>query len=174
MNKKVRNWSLSAGGIVFLVVFVVFVLEPLIERINKIQQGIRVAELEVKEGLRVQAQKKEIVEEYKKYGHYIKQAGISVREKTGNFLKELERTSQEANLSVISLTPSEILENGQKTHYRADFKAEGDMEEVLFFFNKIQESKLLIKVDKFSLSPKDKTATDLKLDAKIGMSLPRN
>ena len=174
MTKKVRNWSLITGVIVFLVVFFVFVLGPLVEKINKVQQKMRASELEVKESLRVQVQKEEIIEEYKKYESYLKQAGISERERIGNFLKELERISQEANLSVISLNPSEVVEEAQSVVYSADFKAEGGMEEVLFFFNKIQESKLLIRVDDFSLSPKDKTATGLKLDVKVGMSLPRN
>ena len=143
MNKKIRNWGLIAGGIVLIVVFIVFILGPLVEKINRIQKGIKVAELEVKEGLRVQIQKKEIMEEYKKYEPYLKNAGISVRERTGNFLKELERTSQEANLSVNSLTPSEITEDSQKIVYGADFKSEGDMEEILFFFSKIQDDAIL-------------------------------
>ena len=61
MNKKIRNWGLIVGGVGFFVVFIFFVLGPLVGRIRLIQKSIKIAELEVQEGLRVQIQKKEII-----------------------------------------------------------------------------------------------------------------
>ena len=173
MNKKLKNIAFGVCGIIFLLVFSVFVIRPLTKRIKRVQQDVRLAEAKVRNSLTVQNRKEEIVAEYGKYKLYLTQAGTSERQRVGSFLKELERISQEANLSVTSLNPQKVKDQDNSLLYSADFKAEGDIEEILFFFSKIQESKLLVKVDKFSLSPKDRAANILSLDAKIGMSLPQ-
>jgi len=174
MNKKLRNTVFSIIGIVFVFLLFGFILRPLVKKINKVQQDIRLAEARVRKGLIVQAKKDDIIEEYKRYKFYLNQKGISERQKVGNFLKELERISQEANVSVTSLNPQETKAEDELRFYSADLKAEGDIEEILFFFSKLQESKLLVGVDKFSLSPKDKAANILVLDAKLSMSLPQD
>ncbi len=173
MSKRVRNIVLGLAGLTFIGLLFIFVFKPLMEKINKVQQDIRLAEAEVKRSLGVQSKKEEIIQEYKKYKPYLTQAGITERQRIGTFLKELERTTQEANLSVTSLNPQEVQAQDNSLFYGADLKAEGDIEEILFFFSKIQESKLLVKINKFSLTPKDEAANTLSLDAKIGMSLPK-
>ncbi len=173
MNKKLKNIVFGACVVIFVLVFSVFVIMPLTKKIKKVQQDVRLAEAKVRNGLIVQSRKEEIIVEYKKFQSYLTQAGESERQRVGSFLKELERISQEANLSVTSLNPQKVKDQDSSLLYSADLKAEGDIEEILFFFSKIQESKLLVKVDKFSLSPKDRAANILSLDAKIGMSLPQ-
>ena len=173
MNKKLRNIALSLAGLVLVGLLFIFVFKPLIQKIDKVGQSVRLAEAQIKKSLIVQSRKEEIAQEYKKYQPYLSQAGTTERQRLGTFLKELERISQEANLSVTSLNPQEVKIQDESLFYGADLKAEGDIEEILFFFSKIQESKLLVKVDKLSLSPKDKAANILSLDAKIGMSLPQ-
>jgi len=174
MDKKLRNIVLSIVGLIFIGLLFVFVFKPLMEKISKIKQDIRLAEAEVKRSLAVQSRKEEIAQEYKKYQPYLIQAGATERQRIGTFLKELERTTQEANLSVTSLNPQDVQVQDGSLFYGADLKAEGDIEEILFFFSKIQESKLLIEIDKFSLTPKDEAANTLSLDAKIGMFLPQD
>lgn len=171
MSKKLRNTAFSLGGLVFIFLLFGFVLRPLMEKINKVQQDVKLAEARVRKGLTVQAKKDDIIKEYKIYKFYLNQKGISERQKLGNFLKELERISQEANLSITNLNPRDTKTEEEILLYSADLKAEGDIEEILFFFSKVQESKLLVRVDKFSLSPKGKSANLLIFDAKIGMFL---
>ncbi len=173
IGKREKNWLLAGGGgIVFVFVFINMVLKPLVDKVQQIQKKLKITEIEVKEALQVQARKDKILEEYNSYQGYLKQEDYSDQEIVGNFLKELEKIAQKSNISVISLSPSEPTEKESYKVYNADLRAEGDIEEVLNFFSAIQESKLLIKIEKFSVSPKDEKAAELKLDAKISMFMP--
>ncbi|RKY41107.1 MAG: hypothetical protein DRP85_07190 [Candidatus Makaraimicrobium thalassicum] len=173
--KKVKKkWILAAGGAaVFMFVLVSMVYIPLVDKMDEVRRKVKGIELRVKEGLRVQMRKDQIQEDYNKYRIYLKQQDYSDQEIVGNFLKELEQIARESNISVISLGPSEP-EKEERDYkiYTASLKAEGDMEQVMNFFNGIRGSKLVMKVERFSLAPKAKDAYELKLSAKISMIIP--
>ncbi len=163
---------LAIGGILFIFMFVNLGLRPLASKIGQIQQEVKIAELKLKEGLSIQMRKDQIIDEYNRLQTYLKQGDYSEQEIVGSFLKELERLTQQSNISVISLSPAEAKERENRKVYNADLRAEGDIEGILNFFNRIQESRLLIKIEKLSLSPKDKDAIELELDTKISMVRP--
>ena len=169
---KYKSIATVIGAVIIVLLFINFVLKPLVYKITSVQEKIKQAELQLKEGLKVQAQKDEILNAYNRYQEYLKQEDLPEREIVGNFLEELEKIAQQSRVSVISLSPSGVEEKDSFKIYNADFRAEGKMPQLLAFFNKVQQSKLLIKVYELSMSPKDKIALELKLDAKISMIIP--
>jgi len=170
---KSKNRNIIIISLVAIIILAIFVIKPLINKIESIQKNLRFAEVGIKESLQVKTQKIDIENEYLQYEMYLNEAGSSKRERIGNFLKEIERLSQEADISITNLSPLETEEKEGLDAYGADFKSEGGIEDILFFINKIQESKMLIKLDSFSFSPKNDAASILKLNAKIVMVLPQ-
>ncbi len=169
---KQKNIAFIVGGIIITLLFVNFVIKPLVEKIATLSKQIKLAQAQLKEGLNIQSQKDTILEAYNRYQVYLKQENLSEREIVGNFLEELEKIAQQSRLSVLSLSPSDAESQNDIQIYNADFRAEGKMTQLLDFFNRVQKSRLLIDIKRLTMAPKDKNAIVLKLDAKISMTIP--
>ncbi len=170
--KTKKVWVLIAGNVIFVFIFIRMILNPLGDKIRKTGEEIAAAESRVKEYREIQARKDRIIEEYKKHKAYLRQPYYSKQEASGDLLKELEKIAHDSGLSIISLSPSGMTEESGVGLYNADFRGEGAIDEILIFLDEVQRNKLLIKIDKLSLSLKDKSAEELKLEVKISMLVP--
>lgn len=172
LGKREKNWILIVGGIICIYILFAIVLKPLVDKVKQLRREIKLTEVKLKEGLIVQVRKDRIRKEYDRYQIYLKQENRSEQEIIGNFLKELEKLAQESRLSVISLSPSENTQSENRKVYNADFRAEGNIKGILNFFSNVQKSRLLMKIDKFTVASKDKRSVNLKLNAKISTVIP--
>ena len=140
---------------------------------QSLHQEIAAAELTFRTGLAVRQRKDAILREQKQYASYFLPASPE-RELTATFLKEAERLAQGSGAVIMDLTPEiqpPSSAAGQRL-YRAQLKAEADVEKLLRFFQALQTSRLLVKLDRFSLTPKDEPASVLRLEATISITVP--
>ena len=174
VNIEKNQKAYLAGIGVIAVILVVMTVRPLVKKISQLQQIIKMTQMNIKDGLKVQLKKDKILKEYSECKIYLTKQGESDQEITSNFLKELETIAQKSKISIVSLSPSEVSgkESENKNVYYADFKAEGPIEVILRFLDNIQESKSLIKIDRFNISAKGKNVQNLKFDAKISITIP--
>ncbi len=160
-------------AVIFLIVLSIkFAIFPLVDAIKDVGGYTKSAENRLYEAKMMQSRKHQTVSRYNKYEKYLKLVEASDQEIIAHLLKELERVSHQSNLSVVSLSPMDIGEEPKDKKYQADFKAEGDIEEIIIFFDKITSSNYLIKLDNFDISTKGKQPSQLKLNAKVSMAIP--
>lgn len=138
-------------------------------------QQIKVEEARLKSGLDIQKRKDKILAECKELKPYLEKVdGMSDQEVFAKFLKEAEKIAQDAGVSIVNLAPqSEVKEDGDYKKYDAEFRAEGSLTQIFNFVYKIQNSTLLIKLDRLSLSPKDEQASVMKIEAIISLVVPK-
>jgi hypothetical protein len=140
-------------------------------RLGSLSQKIRLAEGELRKGMEIQETKDQIVADYEKAKPYLEQQKISKKKASAELLKEIESIVRSTEGTVINLSPQEV--PGREDLYKADFRLELSFSQFITFLHKVQESKLFIKVDKLSISPKDKIeAKVLKVEGVISMTLP--
>ncbi len=166
--------------IIFFVVVglvVIFLLERLVfsnfrKKMRELNKKIKVQELAISKGLSIQKSKDKIVQEYKDYAKYLT-IDTQDRDIIAKFLKEVEKVTQEAGLSVVNLAPEEkVFEAREYKEYRANLRMEGTMEQLLTFLDKIQSSGLLIRLNKVNLAPKDEMGSSLRVDVAVGLVVP--
>lgn len=88
-------------------------------------------------------------------------------------LKETERIAKDLGVSIISLSPQEPSEQPKEyKKYKADLRMEGSLEQIINFLYKVGNSKLLIKLDRLSFSPKDEQASLLKAETTVSIAVP--
>lgn len=140
-----------------------------------VSQQIKVEESRLKMGLDIQNRKDKIEAEYNQLAPYLeKTQGVPEREISAKFLKEVERVAQEAGVSIVSLSPQEDTQDAADyTQYNAEFRAEGSLAQMLSFVNKVQNSPLLIKLDRMTIASKDERAGALKMDAILALVVPK-
>lgn len=161
---------LTAGGVIIAVVIANFLFLGLGSRLKKIKNEIKLGEVRLIKGLRMQKRKDEILSDYNRYKGYLKEKEREDREIIENLLKEIERISSESRVSVLNLSPQSLNEQSKgKKDYKADLRFECKNQQLLFFLYKIQESKFLIKLDKLSIRPKDEAASVLKVDTTVSI-----
>jgi len=165
--------------LIYITIFIVsiflmekFAISSLKLKLKRLRQQVKLQEVKLKKELEMRRRKNEIDSEYKHYQSYLK-TGDSDREAVGKFLKEVERIAKSSAVSIASLNPTvepEQIEGYKK--YKVNLRADVNMEQVSNFLYKVQESNLLIKVDKFSLASKNAMATSLRMDATISIAIP--
>jgi hypothetical protein len=95
------------------------------------------------------------------------------RELIATFLKETERLTQQSGVAIVDLTPDHSpSKTAGHTTYKAQLKAEAALEPILTFLYQLQNSRLLLRLDRFSLTPKDELASAIRLDATISVIVP--
>jgi len=148
-----------------------FIFFGLGARLKQLKQQTKLAEANLKKGLETQKRKDIISSDYDKYHLFLAIEKMEQRQIIEELLKEVERIAKDSGASLLNLSPQEATEQ-DKRRYKADLRIEASAEQILNFLYKIQESKLLIKLDKISVSPKDEQASMLKAEATISIAVP--
>lgn len=172
VKKREKILIFLVAGIIFIFLANKFLILGLKAKLKKINLQIRLEEEKLRQGLRIQKEKDRIIEEYKKYSEYFK-AESQDREIVAKFLKEIENITQGSGVLVVNMTPENQPEQVQGyKKFRADLRAEAGVEQLFNFLYKIQESKLLIKLDKISIAPKNEEASVLRIETTISIVAP--
>lgn len=174
MKGKLRErllWMVTIGlGTVFLVDRVL--LSGMRAKSEALRREITTEEVGLRSGVGIQKRKGMIQGERQRYSGYLLPPA-SDRELIGTFLKETERIAQEAGAVILDLTPDNQPAKGAPYKlYKAQLKAEASVEQLLNFLYKLQTSRLLIKLDRFSITPKDERAALVRLETTISMAVP--
>ncbi|MDP3791110.1 MAG: hypothetical protein Q8R38_03590 [Candidatus Omnitrophota bacterium] len=175
IGKREKTLIYVIGALIFFFLIERFLFSGLRGKANSTVQQIKIEEARLKSGLDIQKRKDKIAAECKEMKPYIeKVAGISEQEIFAKFLKEVEKTAQDAGVSTINLSPhSEVEDTSDYKKYDAEFRAEGSLSQIFNFINKIQNNTLLIKLDKMSMSSKDEQALLIKIEAIISLVVPK-
>lgn len=137
-----------------------------------LKREITAKEVDLRSGVGIQKRKGMIETDRHRYGSYLLPPA-SDRELIGKFLKETERIAQEAGAVILDLTPDNQPAKGSPYKlYKAQLKAEATTEQLLNFLYKLQTSRLLVKLDRFSITPKDERAAVVRLETTISMAVP--
>ena len=171
LNPRARILAYVAGGVIFLFLFEKFFFSNLRARIKTIDKEIRLKEVELKTGVGIQDKKGQIGLDYKIYSGYLGDQKASAVDNQTAFLKELEGIAQKTGVSIVNLTPdNQSKEVGGSKVFYADARLEATVDQFYSFLGEIQNSKLLIKIDKLTISAKDENASSLRLDTTISMT----
>jgi len=175
IGKREKILIYVIGGLIFLFLIERFLFSGIRGKTNSVSQQIEIGESRLRAGLDIQKRKDKIAFEFKALKPYLeKSEGSSDREIFAKFLKEAEKVAQEAGVSIVSLSPQdETLDEPEDVKYNADLRAEGKLDQVIELIDKVQNSKLLIKIDKMSLSSKDEQAGTMKVEAVLSLVVPK-
>lgn len=170
--KKREKVIIAATAAVLLVFFLQnFFISAIRSKLKETNNQIRLGEEKLKQGLGIEKEKDRIKQDYKTYSEYLR-IDPKDREIVAKFLKEVENITQMSGILVLNLTPENQPEEMQEfKKFKADLKAEGSMEQIFNFLFRIQQSKLLLKLDKVSITPKDEAASSLRIETTVSIAV---
>jgi hypothetical protein len=173
LNKRDRILIFVAFGIFFLFIVQRFLFSAMFAKEKSLRQQIKLQEADLRAALEMGQQKDLIMDERLKYRDYLfSDKNASEDEQIAAFLKEVETMVGTSGLSIVSLTPQSQAEKGSEyKKYDAQLRVEGPPEKIYDFIYKVQNSRLLIRLDQVAIAPKNPEANILKLDATISLTL---
>ena len=162
----------AAAGIAVIFLLGKFSLFNFASKSKGLQQQIKVEEERLKDALAIQKDKDNIMQDYNKYAPYLDSL-LSDEENTAQFVREIEKISQEAGVSIINLNPDNKPQPYKEyKKLKADIRLEATNEQLLNFLSKIQEDKLLIRLENLTIVPKDEYASSLRVEVTITIAIP--
>ncbi|UCD14900.1 MAG: hypothetical protein JSV34_04025 [Candidatus Omnitrophota bacterium] len=157
-------------GIVIVFFVERFFISGLRSRLTSLNRKVRLAESELRKAMAIQKTKDKIVEDYQRTKPYLEMKAEGDKQIVAQLLKEIESIIRISGGTVVSLNPGERI--SEANVYSADFRLEVTFSQLLKFLNAIEESKLLIKLDKISITSKDEKAALLRVDGTVSITIP--
>ncbi len=172
LERKQKIIASAAAGILLLLFFNKIIIGGIGEKMNSLEKQIRLAEARMARDMGIEKDKDNLVEEYKSYQAYFKYAGDDQTQIISDFMREIERLAKETGISIVALSPrSEPEKLKEAVKYKADFKMEGTLAQVLTFMSGVKDNKLLIGFDRVMLAPKDETGLSIKFEGVLSITV---
>lgn len=169
-----QNKFLAAviGGSLLILILGQLLLSDLGRRSKNAGQQVRQMEARLAEVSGIQGQGEAIASDFARYQRYLAPERMAPRQVVEELLREIERIARDAGASIINLSPQEIPESTQKpVEYKADLRFECSSDQLLIFFKDVHDSQYLIKIVKFSITPRDEQGLLLKVEMLISLSV---
>lgn len=171
LNKKQEIIAATILGGVFFLLTGRFLISGLYSNLTGLHQQIKLAEAQLKEGLRVQKNKDKISLDYKKSKPYLKVVKENERQILAELLKEIERLMSSVDGAIISLTPQESPDTEEVfKEYKVNFRVEVSFPQLLHFLSKVQKNKRLIKFEKMTITAQGDDADVLRVQGVISLA----
>jgi len=173
LKKKQKILCIAAAALVGIFLAERLFFFGMRTKIKNIRQQVKLAEKVLERDLALQQSKDRLVSEYNKYQVYIMPRNFSPDQLVAQFLNEIEKLAKDSAVSVVNLSPQPSPEGAKGNgRIKADLRLEATYNQVLSFMQKVQESRLLIALDRISFTPKDEQASLLRCEIVVSMALP--
>lgn len=142
------------------------------QKAQELRSQIKTEELKLKKYLEVEKDKERILRDSRAYEQYIKDAPAQERKIASQLIQEIEHLAKDASVTITNLSSQETPDQASNyKRFKADLRFEARVGQALDFLSRIQESRLLVKIDKITLSPKDELASLLKGEAVVSVAV---
>lgn len=148
-----------------------FFIAGLRRRLKASARQVELFERQLQKGVGIKRSKAEILKDYDYTKPYLDMGKLPKEEVTPRLMEELEAIIRRAGGTVLSLNPVEV--KGQARNVsKAEFRLELSFKELLNFLGNINESKLLIILDKLSISSRGSEVTVLRAEGIVSLTIP--
>lgn len=166
LTKREKQIFYACVGLISILGLQLTVLNPLGSKLNDLDKEIRLLENRLIKGMRQEKQRDQILRYYKDFQPYLKLSG-SDEEVTAEFLREIEKLARESDFSLSDVKPRAVNKRQSYKEYTIDIRAEAATKDLIVFLYRINESMLLLKADKVTLSLKEEGLDMLKINILI-------
>ncbi|MCM8831012.1 MAG: type 4a pilus biogenesis protein PilO [Candidatus Omnitrophica bacterium] len=157
-----KNFSKRERTIFYVAVVIVsisivdrLIVGPVFSKIFALNDEIKKTELNIKNNLRILAQKDKILSESSQYNLFLA-SNKTDEEEIASFLKEIENIASKTSTYLIDLKPASSLQEGLITKYLVNINSEGQMEQIVDFMYQIENSNSLMTIERYQIAPKAK------------------
>src|SRR4030042_1172714 len=159
-----REIMIFYAGLFLILIFILdrSVFRHLANRLSELRQEILTTETRLARGLRAERQKDAIIKDYKTFENYLKLRG-SDEEIVSAFLREIEKLSRDCGMSLSDIKPKSVNSKGIYKEYGIEVRSDATLKDLVNFLYRLNDSNLLLRVDKLSMTLADEKSNTLKI-----------
>lgn len=177
LNAVFAKLSKKERLILYVVIFIVslvmldrLIVSPVLSKMNSLDKEIKKKEAEIKKDLRIVARKDRILAENVKYSSFL-DVFESKEDQAASSLKEIEDYADKASVYLVDMKPSSVKESGASKKYLINLNCEAQMEQLISFMYNIENSKELLTIERFQVSPKARGSSVAKCNMVISKTI---
>ena len=137
------------------------IVASLSRRIEQLDAQVTAREAEIRKNLKIVSQKKRITAQHDIYKPYLGQMSTENEEFTV-FLKEVDTLARDSGIYVVDMKPTGTKEAGEARKYLVNLNIEAEMPALVSFMYSVEDSKKLMTVEKYQISPKSRDSQTAK------------
>lgn len=167
LNSKEKILLIAIGLLLALFVIKSLVLGPIYEKIGIYADEIEQSKMAIRKYMVLEHNRPEIIKAQKQIEGYSSLRG-SDEDKSAMIMSKIEAEARKSKLQILDMNfagSSKV--KGGVSLYRINLRSESQLKNVLDFISGIEETNILLYVEKIALSAKDETGSVLKMDATI-------
>lgn len=153
LEKRERIILYVTAVIVSLMLLDRFVVSQILSKMSQLDRKIESQEELIRNSFIITTQEKRILKEIREYDPYFNVPESEEKENTA-FLKEVENYAKDSSVYLVDIKPSGKKEMGASKQYFLKLEFEAIMDQVLNFFYIIENSRKLLRIEGYQLSPK--------------------
>jgi cell division protein FtsL len=153
--------------VVLAVVVDQLVVRPIHQSVQSVDQKIHDMEAHIKRSIQLLSQKEQMMKEAEHYATYAV-SSKSAEDEILVLLKQVQELASQASVNLLYSKPGGG-ETKERNVHRVSLECEGQMDQVINFFFAIENSKLLLRIEKYSLQPTAKGSSVVKCAATVSM-----
>lgn len=166
LSKRERIIAYAAFFIISLALLERLIIHPISSKMDSLNKQIRETETEIKTSLHIVSQKDRIVSESSKYKSFLSEQNSEDEEMTALF-KEIENLANKSSVYLVDMKPMGLKETASVKKYMATLNCEAQMEQLADFMYNIENSTLLLSIEKYEISPKSRDSSIVKCSMTI-------
>ena len=147
-----------------------FVVRPIVNTFHSLDQEVHDLQTNIRKSIRLLAQKERMLNEAKQYASYSAELK-SPEEEAVALLKHVEELANQSSINLLYAKPAASPPQEQIKKYYVNLEFEGQMEQLVNFFYQIENSKLLLRIEKYTLQPTAKGSSVVKCTATVSKAI---
>ncbi len=159
LSRREKVVLYCATAFVVLALFDRALVAPVFGHIKSVETKIKERETEVNRAMRVVAQKERINREAAQYASYLEEAPNDDAGMVA-LLKEIESLANKSALYIVDMKPAGVKQDkgGVKKFY-VNLSCEGQMERLMEFMYGVENSRSLLTIERYQISPKSRESS---------------
>ena len=161
LSKKESTLLYATAIIILFASLDRLVYQPIVNRLNELDQEILLQENQLRRNLRNVAARETILNAYSAYAAYALTAG-SDEEEIAGLLNEIEGLARKSGLSLVNMKPKPATTTDFGKQYPVEVEVYTEMTELMTFIHGLHSSKYLLRVKKLRLISRGSRTTQVK------------
>ena len=171
LSKREKMIFYLASLVVFVLVFDRFMVRPIVNTFHSLDQEVHDLQTNIKKSVRLLAQKDRMMSEAKQYAAYSVKPKSPAEEAVA-LLKHIEELANHSSVNLLYAKPGGSQQPPEQIKkYYVNLEFEGQMEPLLNFFYEIENSKMLLRIEKYMLVPTANGSSIVKCTATVSRAV---
>ena len=169
-SKRERLYVIVAGIVVSILLLDQVILKPIVNTFRNMDAEVADLKNNIRRSVHLLSQKERMTKEMEQFADYSVKSKSSDEETLG-LLKHIEELANKTSLNLLYVKPAGTNPAEVAEKYYVTLESEGQIQQLVQFFYEIENSKLLLRVEKYTLQPADTGSTVIKCSATVSRAI---